>query len=69
MVLVTTSLQDTSSAGGTCVKGGFVGSACTESTCTGVASAVKHSGIHLQSFQRLEVKLFGTRLNTRVRAG
>ena len=64
-----TSARDTFFAGGACVKGVFVRGACTENTCAGGASAIKHSGIHSQFFQILEVKMFGTGLETGVRAG
>ena len=64
-----TGAGDTFSTGSACVKGAFVGSACAESTCTGGASIVEHSRIHLQFFQILEVKLFGTGLETKVGAG
>ena len=64
-----TGAGDTSSAGGAYVKGAFVGGACAESTCASGASAVEHSGMHLQSFRILEVKLFGTGLEIRVGAG
>ena len=64
-----TGAGDTSSARDPCVKGAFVGGACAESTYAGGASAVEHSGMHSQSFQISEVKLFGTGLETGVGAG
>ena len=37
---------------------GFISGAGTERTCTGGASIIKHSKIHLKSFSILEVELF-----------
>ena len=46
-----------------------MGGACAENTCAGVVSAVVHLGMHSQSFQILDVKLFGTGLKNRVGDG
>lgn len=57
-----TALIGTKGAGtkATYVRVTFIGYAYVESPYTGGASAVKHLGINLQSFQILEVKLLGT---------
>lgn len=56
------------------IKSVFIGvvcnsNACIKVTCARSASAVKHLGLYLQSFQILEVKLFRTGLGTKVKVG
>ena len=43
-----------------CIESAYDKGACVGSICVGSTSAVKHSEMHLQSFQILEVKLFDT---------
>ena len=69
-----TCAENASSAVGACIKDAGPEGTSTEGTgmesaCTGGAGAVEHSGIHSQSFQISEMKLFGTGLETEARVG
>lgn len=57
------------SFGDICIKDAFVKATCTENICAGGASIVKHLGTHLQFFWILEVKLFKTGLEIRIKVG
>lgn len=48
---------------------GFLNNGVISATDIGNAGSVKHSGIHLQSFQILKVKLFETGLETGTKVG
>lgn len=58
--------ENTCSVGVPCAGGIYIGDACARNACN--VGTVKRLGIHLQSSQILEVRLFSTGLKTRVGA-